>query len=326
MTYQWRADGTAIAGATATSFSPTVAQVGKALTVQVSASGLGYPTANAVSAATTAVQPGVLTHTSQPHVDGSAQVGETVSATPPTWTPTPDHVGYQWLADDVALPGATSPTLSVGAGLVGKALSVKVTASKSGYPDAAATSAATDRVAPGTLEVASTPRVDGVTRPGQVLKVVLPNIRPASKVAVQWLRNGVTVPGATGRSYRLGSADLGARLQAQVRLTRVGYSPVIVRSNSTQLVRTTPTLRVSTAPGVRRLAMYAAVSAPALRSVQGVLEVRTRGVLVRKVAIRNGVARATLQHLPSGTRTYRFRVVASTTLTSVVLPRRLTIR
>jgi surface antigen len=326
LSYQWLAGGAAIAGATKTTFVPTSAQIGKALTVRVSVSGLGYPAATAISAATTVVQPGVLTPTSLPRIDGAATVGETLTATPPTWTPSPDHVVYQWLADDAVLPGATSATLAVGPALAGKALVVKVTASKSGYPAVTAASAATARVALGSLEVVSTPRVDGTARPGGVLTVVLPSVRPASAVSIQWLRNGVPVPGATGRSYRLGSADLGARLLAQLRLTRVGYTPLTVRSTSTALVRATGALHLSTSTARRRLVLQGTVTAPGVRLLNGVLQVRSRGGLLRKVTIHNGVVRASLAKIPPGTRTYRFRVLGSTTFTTVMLSRRLTIR
>ncbi len=63
-----------------------------------------------------------------------------------------------------------------------------------------------------------------------------------------------------------------------------------------------------------------------MRSVQGVLAVRSRGGFDRELTIRNGVVRTTLTDLPSGTRKFRFRVLPSTTLTTVMLARRVTVR
>ena len=255
LAYQWLANGVAVTGANATTFTPTTAQVGKQLTVRVTASGLGYPATTAYSTPTAAVLPGVLERTSEPQVDGDATVGQTLQGVPATWTPSPDHVAYQWLADGTALPGADAATLDVVPALVGKALSLQVTATKAGYPAAVATSAALDPVTPGTIAVSSTPRVDGIARPGQLVRVVLPSIVPTSAVAIQWLRNGIPVAGATGRTYQVGPTDLGTRLLAQLRLTRTGYTPASVASTPTPLVRSAPVLQVSTTAGVGRLAL-----------------------------------------------------------------------
>src|SRR5690606_36453529 len=55
LSYQWRADGAAISGATASTFTPTAAQVGKAITVVVTGSKDGYATVSRTSAATSPV-------------------------------------------------------------------------------------------------------------------------------------------------------------------------------------------------------------------------------------------------------------------------------
>lgn len=326
LTYQWMADGVAIGGATTSTFTATTSQVGKKLSVQVKASGSGYPTTTAVSAATAAVLPGVLTRTSAARVAGEAKVGEVLRAVPATWAPTPDKLSYQWLADGATIAGADQATLAVGPDLMGKALSVQVTATKAGFPAAVATSSALDPVAHGTFAVSSTPRIAGAARPGQVLTVVLPGIRPASAVAVQWLRDGVPIGGATSRTYHVGSADLGTRLVALLRLTRTGYAPAQIRSATTQIVRVTPTLQVSARAGTHRLVVRAVVRAPGVRSVQGVLAVRSRAGFYRKLTIRNGVAQATLGGVHAGVRKFRFRVVPSTTMSTVMVARRLTIR
>ena len=67
LAYQWKADGVAIAGATSTTLKPPLAQVGKRITVQVTASRRGYASVAALSAATAAVLPGVLSNTERSH-------------------------------------------------------------------------------------------------------------------------------------------------------------------------------------------------------------------------------------------------------------------
>ena len=53
--YQWLADGTAISGATAASFTPTASELGKKISVMVTGSKSGYTSASATSAQTAAV-------------------------------------------------------------------------------------------------------------------------------------------------------------------------------------------------------------------------------------------------------------------------------
>ena len=55
LTYQWKANGVAIVGATASTYKPVAADAGKTLTVTVTGTKTGYTTASKTSAATTAV-------------------------------------------------------------------------------------------------------------------------------------------------------------------------------------------------------------------------------------------------------------------------------
>ena len=72
--YQWMADGAAISGATTSTLALTNAVKDKAITVRVIASQLGYPNTAAYSAATSAVQPGVITNTDRAdHLRGPAR-------------------------------------------------------------------------------------------------------------------------------------------------------------------------------------------------------------------------------------------------------------
>ncbi len=323
--YQWKANGVAIAGATSTTLKPALAHVGKRITVQVTASHPGYTGVAALSAPTAAVLPGVLSNTTAPTISGDPRVDSTLDADPGTWTPTPDTIRYQWRAGGAVIAGATGQTLAVGPELVGKALTVTVNATRTGYASVSRTTVPTAAVEPGTLELAETPAVVGAAEPGQTLTVQLPKIAPGAAVAVQWLRAGVTVPGATGRTYRLGIADLGHRLSVKVRVTRPGYTPLSARTFSTSVVRAKPRISVSAISGVSRLVVSATVVASGVPAVTGTLQVRSGGKVLRELPVRNGVARATLVGLPHGTRTYRFQVVATTTLQGALIDRRIRI-
>ena len=109
--------------------------VGKKLSVAVTGTKTGYAAATVVSGETAAVAPGALPALTPgtPSVSGTAKVGETLTAAPGTWGPSPVDLAYQWRADGAAIGGATSSSLAVTAGMVGKKLSVAVTGTKTGY-------------------------------------------------------------------------------------------------------------------------------------------------------------------------------------------------
>ncbi len=326
LAYQWLADGVAISGATTPTFDPKTAQTGKAVTVRVTASSLGYPTTSATSAPTAPVAAGVVTSTTAPSISGDPRVGETLTTTPGSWTPLPDSLRYQWRADGVPVPGATGQALTVDPSLVGKPVSVAVSAVKAGYPSVTEVSEATEKVAPGTLTLSSSPTVVGPAQPGQVLKVVLPATPSGSTTQVQWLRRGVVVPDATGDAYRLTTADIGSRVLARVTVTRAGYIPLEVSTDPSPFVRARPSIRVSTATAPGRLAVYVAVTADGVRPVTGAIQIRSRGRLLQQVALSNGVARATLSGLHRGKRTYRFVLPSTYRVEGGALARRIRMR
>ncbi|MGH3508876.1 MAG: CHAP domain-containing protein [Nocardioidaceae bacterium] len=325
--YRWRANGVRIVGATASTLSLTLAQQAETITVRVTASRLGYPTTSVVSAATAAVQPGVISNTVAPAITGDAIVDSTLTASPGRWNPAPDSLSYQWLADGAPLDGAGAPTLRIDPSLVGKALSVSVTASKSGYDPVTVTSKPTGAVLPGTLTLGAVPTVTGVTRPGRRLTLTPAGVSPKAVASVQWLRAGVPVPGATGMTYRLSTADLGARIRARVVLTRPGYTTLTVRTELTARVRATPRLKVSLQAGRSgRLAVTATMTASGVHPVTGVVRVRSRGHVIGRLRLRNGTAKTTLSGLPPGVWTFRVVFPTTPTVSRARVARRVTIR
>ncbi|WP_315093875.1 hypothetical protein [uncultured Cellulomonas sp.] len=144
LTYQWLAGGQAVSGATATTWKPTVAQLGTTVTVRVTGRKTGYTTVSRTSAATAAVL-GALTGT-KPTIQGTARTGSMLTAVPGAWGPAPVTLAYQWFGNGVAIDGATATTFTVGATEYGTTLKVRVSATKPGYAPLSSTSAATAAV------------------------------------------------------------------------------------------------------------------------------------------------------------------------------------
>jgi hypothetical protein len=113
-TYQWKANGTAIGGATTTTFSPTNAEVGQTLTVTITATDQTYPTltANATTTATPAVAPaGIPSGTWNP---SPALTADAFAASSGTWNGPAGTVITASGCVEVSTDGSTyGPTVTV---------------------------------------------------------------------------------------------------------------------------------------------------------------------------------------------------------------------
>jgi surface antigen len=324
--YQWLANGAAISGATASTLALTNALKGKAISVRVTAAQLGYANAAATSAATAAVQAGVISNKAAPTISGDPRVDSTLTANPGTWDPAGTALAYKWQADGQFLDGQTSPTLTLDPSLVGKAIKVQVTASKTGYTAVSALSAATDPVEPGVMRTTASPSLTGAAAPGSTLRIGAYSADPKATQQIRWQRARAYVPGATSPTYRLTAADLGKRLRAVVILRRPGYEQMVLVTPITRVVRSPAVLRVAATPGHRRLALRATARAAGVPDLNGVLQVRSHGKLLRSVTVRHGVAAATVTGLPVGKRTYRFRLMTTATTLHADVVRRINVR
>lgn len=147
--YRWFIDGTEIPGANSAELTPTAAQAGHALSVEVTGSRAGYTSATRVSVPATVNEAGTIPITQGaegPSISGTPRVGSTLTADAGDWKPTPSSFVYQWLADGVAIDGANGSTFKPTVTEGGKRISVTVTASRSGYAPGTATSSEAEPV------------------------------------------------------------------------------------------------------------------------------------------------------------------------------------
>lgn len=144
--YQWRADGVSISGATSSGYTPTAAVKGKRISVRVTASKTGYASRSATSAPSGVVLAGIIKNTGLPYITGTKRVGYTLTAYAGSWSPSGLTYRYQWFKGTTAITGATARTYKLPAGVRGKQIRVRVTASRTGYTSLAKYSAYTTAI------------------------------------------------------------------------------------------------------------------------------------------------------------------------------------
>jgi hypothetical protein len=142
--YQWYVGGSAVAGATGTSYSPRARDIGKTVRAAVTGTKTGFPSVTRTSAPTAAVAPGVLA-ASRPTITGKAKVGRTLVAHHGTWSPRTTF-SYAWYASGKRIKHRTGATLTLAKAQRGKRITVRVTGKKPGYTTVSKTAATTARV------------------------------------------------------------------------------------------------------------------------------------------------------------------------------------
>jgi surface antigen len=170
-----------------------------------------------------------LVNKAAPTVSGIAKVGATLTASAGTWNPTDAKVAYQWFANGVAIPSATKPTLALTGALLGQAIKVRTTASKTGFAKKAATSAATPTVLPGVIASTTPPVVSGVVQVDKTLSLNQGawNVAPDS-TTIQWYADGQPIVGAVAGTLKL-TPDLAGRvISAGVTANRAYYDSITV--------------------------------------------------------------------------------------------------
>ena len=167
----------------------------------------------------------------------TVRVGWTISAGFVNTTPGSTKVTYQWLANGVAIPGATGRKFTTRAADLGRRLSVAVSATKSGFYPASAVSSQSDPVLLGLLR-STNPKVTGKLTVGSTLGVRLSPWSPSGVVfSYQWLRDGKAIKRATKPTYKLKRSAKGHRFKVRVTGSLVGYESLQAVSRSTPVVR-----------------------------------------------------------------------------------------
>ena len=146
LTYKWLRNGTAIAGATKSTYTVVKADLGATLTATITAKKTDYTTLPLTSASTDTVAPGTLAVTAAPTISGTVKVGKTLTASSKTWTAngvatTSEKKTYNWYVSDSnsgapigdPIQSSTSSTFTIPASAAGQFITVTVTGTLASY-------------------------------------------------------------------------------------------------------------------------------------------------------------------------------------------------
>ncbi|MFF2011716.1 hypothetical protein ACFVWY_21910 [Streptomyces sp. NPDC058195] len=235
--YQWYGDGKPISGATRSSYAVPVTLYGKKVGVTVTAHRTGTADVAASSATLTVGKGDPLGCVAAPAIKGTVKVGAKLTAANGTWALPPTSVAYRWNVDGKPVSGATSATYTVPASLLGKRLSLTVTARLNGYADGVVNTAGV-KVATGSAPTATKkPTVSGTAKVGRVLKAAHGTWSPApTSYAYQWYASGKAISGATKSSLTLKSAQRGKKITVKVTARRTGHANGSATSAATKAV------------------------------------------------------------------------------------------
>ncbi|MBT9470514.1 MAG: DUF4347 domain-containing protein [Pseudomonadota bacterium] len=239
ISYQWKANGVDIGGATDSTFTPGQAQVGKTITVTANYTDTLGTAESASSAATGAVADVNDDPTGSVTISGAATQGQTLTVA--NTLADPDGMGtvhYQWKADGADIGGATGSTFTLGQAQVGKAITVAASYTDVGGTAETMTSAATASVANINDAPTGAVTISGTATQGQVLTAgdTLADADGLGAVTYQWKAGGVDIGGATGSTFTLGQAQVGKAITVVASYTDGGGAVESRTSSATALV------------------------------------------------------------------------------------------
>lgn len=163
-------------------------------------------------------------------VSGTAKVGQSLAVTTGMWA-AGYTLAYSWKRAGLSSTLGAAATYTPVAADIGKTLTVTVTATRDGFTPLSIRSAVTTAVIGQSFTTAPTPTITGTKVSGSLLTAVTTGWVPSSGVTFTyvWKRASsatgaaTTIGGATGRTYRLTTADRGKYITVTVTAIATGY-------------------------------------------------------------------------------------------------------
>lgn len=132
LSYTWQREGSGLVLGRGQNYVVGMADVGKRIRLTLSATKLGHDTVMLTSPYSSKITLRSLTSPPVPSIAGTLKVGKSVTAAPGVWVDNPT-LSYQWLLDGKPISKATKATLKIPSSAKNRKLSVRVTATKSGF-------------------------------------------------------------------------------------------------------------------------------------------------------------------------------------------------
>lgn len=176
--------------------------------------------------AVTATIATIPSNVDQPAITGTAEQGQTLSASTGTWTQDPTSYQYQWQycppnSGCLPIQGATDPTYTLTSADIGDQIEVRVAATNASGTGGPTTSQMTQQVLSLAPASAVPPSISGWPSVGQTVTATGGSwTNSPTSISYQWLScsgwmgfSCVPIQGATSQSYTVTSADLGTGLE-----------------------------------------------------------------------------------------------------------------
>lgn len=226
-------------------YTLTDADVGHTIEVLETATTASDGNATASSTPTAVVIPLAPANTTPPGMpSGTAQQGQTLTASTGSWSNSPTSYSYQWKScagTTCTNVGSDSTTYVVAATDVGNTIEVEVTATNAGGSGTPATSPPTATVIAAIPVNAALPGISGTPQQGQTLTASTGTwTNSPTSYAYQWENcTGTTcgaISGATGSTYVPTASDVGKTVEVQVTATNTGGASAPATSAPTAAV------------------------------------------------------------------------------------------
>ncbi|CAN1566934.1 SbsA, Ig-like domain containing protein [Burkholderiaceae bacterium] len=253
ISYQWKADGSDISGATDNTYVLTQSQVGKAITVKASFTDGQQTAENMTSAATSAVASSNAAPMGSVTISGTATQGQTLTAAH-TLADAEGMINstlsYQWLLDGVSISGAVGNIFTLTQAQVGKAISVMASYTDDANNAESKTSAATSVIANVNDAPTGAVTISGTVTQGQTLTVnnSLADLDGLGAISYQWKASGTAISGATNSTLVLSQAEVGKVITVVASYTDGSSQAESVSSSATASVANIDIPNLGTSP------------------------------------------------------------------------------
>jgi hypothetical protein len=249
--FQWIRDDEPIVGATDSVYTVGLADMGRDLSVRVTASHSGlddyvfYTSHRYIDNSSIAFENSSCPSaqidmgswkgsSGEPTITGDNTYGQKITGRTGSW-PSKTKLCYFWYSDGQAVPGVYTKSMKLTGTHIGKNIQFVVVGTSQ-------TGASTIRfsdiipVSKATFTKAVEPKISGVAKFGMSLQGSVKRWTKGVEYSYQWLRNGVYIEGANSSKYTLRSDDIDSNISLEVCGRQWGYDDLCLTSEVTNPV------------------------------------------------------------------------------------------